>query len=105
MAFDTPIQGGVSLAATTETSVLATTADTVAFVTVTNRSSASVTVRLWVDTAGGGSGADAEADLYDFPLPANDSVKRGPFFLPNGDDIRAWASATGITVRYDGWTP
>jgi hypothetical protein len=103
MAFETPIQGGVDLAATTETDVLATSADTIAYVTITNRTTSPVAVRLGIAT-GGGSLGNAEYDLYDFSLAANDSIKRGPFSLPNGDDIRGYAAATGITMRYDGWT-
>lgn len=103
MAYDIPIQGGVDPAATTETELLATSANSVVFVTATNRTAAAINIRIGVAT-GGGALADTEFDLYDFPLPAFDSVKRGPFSLPNGDDIRVQASAVDVTFRYDGFS-
>lgn len=103
MPYDTPIQGGVDPAAATETELLATGADCVVFVTATNRTADSINIRLGVATGGGALG-DGEYDLYDFPLPAFDSIKRGPFSLPNGDDIRVWAAAVDVTFRYDGWS-
>lgn len=102
MPYDIPIQGGVDPAAATETDLLVTTANAVATVTATNRTNASINIRIGVATGGGALG-DTEYDLFDFPLPAFDSIKRGPFSLPNGDDIRVQASAVDVTFRYDGW--
>lgn len=103
MAYDTPIQGGIEPAAATETDLLATSANCVVLVTATNRTAASINIRIGVATGGGALG-DGEWDLYDFPLPAFDSIKRGPFSLPNGDDVRVYASAVDVTFRYDGWS-
>lgn len=105
MAFETPISGGVDPAATTETELFNSSTDAVLFVTATNRTAAAINIRIGVDKSGGGSLGDTEYDLYDFPLPAFDSIKRGPFSIVSGDDVRVFASAADVTFRYDGWTP
>jgi hypothetical protein len=106
MAYDVPIQGGVDPAATTETLLLdgsGIAANWIVFVKATNRTAATISVRIGTDTGGGGSLGDTEYDLYDFPLPPFDSITRGPFVGTSSDDIRVYASAADVTFRYDGF--
>lgn len=104
MALDVPIRGGVDPAAATDTTLLTQTTakDGSVFVTATNRTAASIDIRIAVRPLGAAI-ADTHYDLFDFPLPAFDSVKRGPFSLLGTDVITVRASAVDVTFRYDGW--
>lgn len=104
MALDVPIRGGVDTAATTDTTLLTQTTakDGAVFVTATNRTAAPINIRIAIRPLGA-TLDDTMFDLYDYPLPAFDSIQRGPFSLLGTDVITVRASAVDVTFRYDGW--
>lgn len=105
MALDVPTRSGVDPAATTDTTLhtQTTAKDGAGFVTASNRTAAPINIRIAVRLSGAAI-ADTDYDLYDFPLPAFDSIQRGPFSLLGTDVITVRASAVDVTFRYDGWS-
>lgn len=104
MAYSVPIRGGVDPAAATDTTLWTQTTGKsgVVFVTANNRTAAPINIRVAVRPLGAAI-ADTDYDLFDFPLSAFDSVKRGPFSLLATDVITVRASAVDVTFRFDGF--
>jgi hypothetical protein len=105
MALDTPLRGGTAPAAASDTTVLTQTTglNAAVFVTITNRVAGTISVRLAIRPAGSTSLTAAMYRLYDFPLPGNESLVRGPFSLKPSDLIVGRSASTGTTFAYDGW--
>lgn len=105
MALDTPLRGGNAPAATTDTTILTQTTglNGAVFVTVVNRTASAIAVRLALRPAGSTSLTAAMYRLYDFGLPGNDAITRGPFSLKPSDLIVGRTASTGVTFAYDGW--
>lgn len=105
MALDTPLRGGSAPGAASDTTILtqSTGNNGAVFVTMTNRTAAQIVIRLALRPAGSTSLTAAMYRLYDFPIPANDALTRGPFALKPLDLIVGRCATTGITFGYDGW--
>ena len=105
MALDTPLRGGTAPSAASDTTILTQTTglNSAVFVTVTNRTATAINIRLALRPAGSTALTAAMYRLYDFPLPANESLMRGPFALKPSDLIVGRTASTGTTFTYDGW--
>lgn len=105
MALDTPLRGGVNPSAASDTTILtqSTGKNGAVFVTIANRTTASINVRLALRPAGSTALGATHYRLYDFALPANDALVRGPFALKPSDLLVGRCATTGVTFGYDGW--
>jgi len=95
--------GNASLAATTNTKIYTVPALQVATlnINVVNRTSTAITVRLAISATT--SPAVAEYIEYDVSVPANGVLERTGLVVGADENIVAYASATGISVRVHGF--
>jgi len=101
----TPFTSGVAPLATTDTDAYTVAADKVARVTVTvsERAGGTPTYRLAILPSGETLGSQHYI-VYDLAHTANGSTEYGPFFLSEGDSIRAYASDANTTYLVNGYT-
>lgn len=91
--------GKASLAATTMTEIVAppTSGIKIASVSICNRTTADITLRLAV-AADTGSVADADYIEYDVKVPGNGVLERSGLVLSAGNGLMAYAGDTGLSV-------
>jgi hypothetical protein len=102
----TGILGTADLAATTNTALYVVPADTftVANLTMCNRNSTAVTVRVALSATG--TPADSEYIEYDVEIPAKGVLERTGLVLDATKNIVVYSSATGVNaVTYGIETP
>jgi hypothetical protein len=104
MAATPNILGQADLSATTETDVYTVAASTYATVTVwvCNRNASARTFRIYFAKAGAAT-ANKQYVAYDISISGNTAQDFGPFTLGPADVVRAYASATDLSVNVFGF--
>ena len=100
---ETAFRSVADLAATTLTSVHTFTTDGTANIRLVNRTSATITVRVAIIDGGPTGVADEDYIEYDVPLPANGVLLDTGEPGVAAEQVCAYASATGVSVRVSGW--
>ena len=93
------VYGKSALAATTMTEIVAApnSGIKIASVSVCNRTSSDLTLRLAIAGAAG-SVADADYIEYDVKIPGNGVLERSGLVLSAGNGLMAYASGAGLSV-------